>query len=209
VDTTALPVYASLTDEELIERCKSSSNATASNELFGELVRRYQLRIVRWCLRFTGDRECTADLTQEILFRAYRSFNRFRGDSRFSTWMYVIARNHCRSAIKKRASEPSSVDQEVAAAVPDTRSTAVYASIERQHGIERKLRWITQVLTSTEAKIMMLHYGQEVPLAAITRSLGLSNRSGAKAYIVSARRKISSAIRTGKASELSGLLRVA
>jgi RNA polymerase sigma-70 factor, ECF subfamily len=209
VDTTALPQYASLTDEELIERCKSCSNATASNELFGELVRRYQLRIVRWCLRFTGDRECTADLTQEILFRAYRSFNRFRGDSRFSTWMYVIARNHCRSAVKKRASEPSSVDQEVAAAVPDTRSTAVYASIERQHGIERKLRWITQVLTSTEAKIMMLHYGQEVPLAAITRSLGLSNRSGAKAYIVSARRKISSAIRTGKASELSGLLRVA
>ena len=201
MDTNALTAYASLTDEELIEGCRSSSDAAASNELFGELVKRYQRRIVRWCLRFTGDRESTADLAQEILFRAYRSFDRFRGDSRFSTWMYVIARNHCRSAIKKRVSEPSSVDQEVAAAVPDTRAVAVYAAIERQHGIERKLRWITQVLTSTEAKIMMLHYGQEVPLAAITRSLGLSNRSGAKAYIVSARRKLSSAIRTGKMSE--------
>lgn len=207
--THALPVYASLTDEELIERCKSSSNATASNELFGELVKRYQLRIVRWCLRFTGDRESTADLAQEILFRAYRSFNRFRGDSRFSTWMYVITRNHCRSAIKKRVSEPSSVDQDVAAAVPDSRAVAVYAAIERQHGMERKLRWITQVLTSTEAKIMMLHYGQEVPLAVITRSLGLSNRSGAKAYIVSARRKLSSAIRNGRANEPADFRRVA
>ena len=209
MDTNALTAYASLTDEELIERCRSSSNATASNELFGELVKRYQRRIVRWCLRFTGDRESTADLAQEILFRAYRSFDRFRGESRFSTWMYVITRNHCRSAIKKRVSEPSSVDQEVAAAVPDTRAVAVYAAIERQHGIERKLRWITQVLTSTEAKIMMLHYGQEVPLAAITRSLGLSNRSGAKAYIVSARRKLSSAIRNGKVSEPAEYRRVA
>lgn len=209
MDTHAITAYALLTDEELIERCKSSSNAAASNELFGELVKRYQLRIVRWCLRFTGDRESSADLTQEILFRAYRSFDRFRGDSRFSTWMYVITRNHCRSAIKKRASEPSGVDQEVAAAVPDARAVSVYAAIERQHGIERKLRLVTQVLTSTEAKIMMLHYGQEVPLAAITRSLGLRNRSGAKAYIVSARRKLSSAMRMGKVSEAADYRRVA
>lgn len=124
------------------------------------------------------------------MLRVFRSCNRFRGDSKFSTWMYVITRNHCRTTVRKRASEPCGVDQQIAAAIPDARATAVYAGIEQRRAIERSLRLITEALTSTEAKIMMLHYGQEIPLAAITSSLGLRNRSGAKAYIVSARRKL-------------------
>jgi RNA polymerase sigma-70 factor (ECF subfamily) len=191
---------SALTDEQLVQLCKSATNAAASGEFFEELVRRYRVRIARWCLRFTGDRESTDDLAQDVLFRAFRSFNRFRGDSKFSTWMYVITRNHCRTAVKKRASEPCAVDQEIAAAIPDARATAVYAGIEQRRAIERRLRLITEVLTSTEAKIMMLHYGQEIPLATITRCLGLRNRSGAKAYIVSARRKLSSARSSSPAS---------
>ncbi len=185
--------YSALTDEQLVEVCKSAADAAASDECFEELVRRYRLRIIRWCLRFTGDRESSDDLAQEILFRAFRSFRRFRGDSKLSTWMYVITRNQCRTAVRKRACEPRSVDQQAAAAIPDARAAAVYASIDQRRAIEGRLRLVSEALTATEAEIMMLHYGQEIPLAAITSSLGLRNRSGAKAYIVSARRKLSSA----------------
>jgi DNA-directed RNA polymerase specialized sigma24 family protein len=107
--------------------------------------------------------------------------------------MYVITRNQCRTAVRKRACEPRSVDQQAAAAIPDARAAAVYASIDQRRAIEGRLRLVSEALTATEAEIMMLHYGQEIPLAAITSSLGLRNRSGAKAYIVSARRKLSSA----------------
>jgi RNA polymerase sigma-70 factor, ECF subfamily len=41
----------------------------------------------------------------------------------------------------------------------------------------------------------MLHYGQEMPLNDVSRMLGLTNKSGAKAYIVSARRKLNAAMR--------------
>jgi hypothetical protein len=44
-------------------------------------------------------------------------------------------------------------------------------------------------------RVMALHYGHEVPLAAITRQLSLDNPSGAKAYIVNARRKLQAVIR--------------
>jgi hypothetical protein len=40
---------------------------------------------------------------------------------------------------------------------------------------------------------MLLHYGEELPLSAVSRMLGLTNKSGAKAYIVSARRKLGGA----------------
>ncbi len=49
---------------------------------------------------------------------------------------------------------------------------------------------MTRTLEPLELRVMTLHYGHEVPLATITRELALSNPSGAKAYIVNARRKL-------------------
>ena len=187
---------ASVSDEQLIAQHRLALPNEAHDGLFNELLARYHVRILRWCYRFTRDRESSADLAQEVLLRAYRSLGSFRGDSRFSTWIYVITRNHCMTALKKRASEPAHIDQSDAAMLPDKKATAAYADIERRHTARCKLRPVLKALTATEARIMMLHYGEDVPLATITRALGLTNRSGAKAYIVSARRKLCSPGRT-------------
>ena len=52
-----------------------------------------------------------------------------------------------------------------------------------------------EVLGETEQLVMTLHFGHDVPLDAITASLGLTNASGAKSYIVSAKRKLNAAVR--------------
>jgi DNA-directed RNA polymerase specialized sigma24 family protein len=52
---------------------------------------------------------------------------------------------------------------------------------------------ILESLDETEARVMMLHYGEEIPLNTVSQMLGLTNKSGAKAYIVSARRKLAAA----------------
>ncbi len=49
-------------------------------------------------------------------------------------------------------------------------------------------------LDQTEAQVMLLHYGKELPLNTVSRMLGLTNKSGAKAYIVSAKRKLNAAL---------------
>jgi len=49
-------------------------------------------------------------------------------------------------------------------------------------------------LQPLEVKVLLLHYGHGLPLAAITESLNLSNASGAKAYIVNSRRKLRKAL---------------
>ena len=56
------------------------------------------------------------------------------------------------------------------------------------------LRLMTRTLDPIEVRVMTLHYGHEVPLATITRQLALDNPSGAKAYIVNARRKLQAVI---------------
>ena len=53
---------------------------------------------------------------------------------------------------------------------------------------------LATALDETERRVFTLHYGEDVPLDAITRLLRLTNASGAKAYVVSARRKLARAV---------------
>ena len=56
-------------------------------------------------------------------------------------------------------------------------------------------------LSDVETQVMTLHYVDELPLDQVTRLLSLDNASGAKAYIVSARRKLSAALARLNAKE--------
>ena len=186
--------WRDLPDEEIIAGYRQGRGLTR-DDAADELFRRHQTRIARWCWRFTRDRESAADLAQDILLRAYRNLDKYRGECRFSTWLYVIARNLCMSAIQRRASEPVWVAKAISAELPDIASTDVHATFEREETRRKNWRFILDTLDHTEARVMLLHYGQEMPLSAVSRTLGLTNKSGAKAYIVSARRKLDAAMR--------------
>lgn len=187
-----------MTDEELIAAYRAGwglSNGWGLNreEAVEELFRRHQARLVRWCFRFTRDRESVSDLAQEILLRAYRNLDHYRGECRFSTWLYVIARNLCMSALQKRASEPVWAAKAITIDLPDLGATDVHAVVELEESRRKSWRFIMDTLDRTEAQVMLLHYGRELPLSTVSRMLGLTNKSGAKAYIVSARRKLNAA----------------
>jgi len=64
---------------------------------------------------------------------------------------------------------------------------------ERRHRGNRLREFLLTTLDQTERAVFTLHFGDEMPLDAITRLLGLDNNSGAKAYIVSAKRKLAKA----------------
>jgi RNA polymerase sigma-70 factor (ECF subfamily) len=191
---TPTPAWKDLSDEDLIAAHRLGDSPASLDDLASELFERHQARVIRWCCRFMHDREAALDLTQEILLRAYRSLDHYRGECRFSTWLYVIARNLCMTALQKRASEPAWVGKAVAMDLPDSRAVDIHMRVE--HEQSRSLRWnlILNTLDRTEAQVMLLHYGEEMPLRAVSRVLGLTNKSGAKAYIVSARRKLSAVV---------------
>ena len=129
--------------------------------------------------------------------RAFRNLDSYRGECRFSTWLYVIARNLCMSSLQKRANEPVWTAKALTPDLPDHGATDIYAVVEREQSRSKNWRFIMETLDKTEAKVMMLHYGQELSLNAVSRMLGLTNKSGAKAYIVSAKRKLHAAKQSG------------
>lgn len=187
-----------LTDEDLISTYRGGRGPRTREELAEELFRRHQLRVTRWVCRFTRDRESASDLAQEVLLRAYRNLDKYRGDCRFSTWLYVIARNLCFTAVQRRNNEPVWLAKSQATELPDTASVDIHEAFETEQCRQSNWRFILDTLDATEARVMLLHYGQELPLNDVSRVLGLTNKSGAKAYIVSARRKLDAVMRPKK-----------
>lgn len=89
----------SYTDADLIARVLSQEDHNA----FGELVRRYQSPVRGFLRRMTlGDAHLADDLAQETFLKAWQKMCTFRGDARFSTWLFGIAFNEFRMAGRHR-----------------------------------------------------------------------------------------------------------
>lgn len=185
-------------DEALVFLLSSAADRQTTNDLFNELFRRYQVRVTWWCYRISRDPECVPDLVQEVFLRAFRCVCTYRGNSRFSTWLYVITRNHCLNALKKRHAEPAESAETMPDDVFGTDGKEVHSALERDQSFRNMWRLIQATLTPMEVRVMALHYGHGVPFAVITRQMMLSNPSGAKAYVVNARRKLKAVLRTGE-----------
>ena len=69
---------------------------------FEDLVRAYQADVWRFAYHFTRDRALAEDVTQEAFLRAFRFLKGFRGDSRFTSWLFRIARNCAMDALRAR-----------------------------------------------------------------------------------------------------------
>lgn len=69
---------------------------------FEALVRGSERGVYTLCLRMLGSEQDALDASQEAFFKAYRSLAGFRGDSRFSTWLYRLASNVCLDMLRRR-----------------------------------------------------------------------------------------------------------
>ena len=188
----------SLSDEAVVEQYRAAP-AAGRERLAEELFQRHYLRVARWCYRFTGDRESAADLAQDVFLKAHKHLETFRGSSRFTTWLYTIARHESLNRLQQRRAAPVLPDGEdvladVPALDPGPEDLAVRSSRAR-----RLHAFLAETLDETERKVFTLHYGNDMPLDAITRLLRLENTSGAKAYIVSAKRKLARAVQRQRA----------
>lgn len=182
-----------LPDEALIEQSRRAGGRPAADALYDELFRRYSARVTEWCARIVRDPDRAPDLAQEVFLRAFQRLDTFRGESRLSTWLYTIARNHCFNALKKRAGQ--GIHEELPADLPGSDGSDVHKAAEHKQDFHRLWQVMQGTLTPLELHVVTLHYGHEVPLADLTRSLLLQNPSGAKAYIVNARRKLNAVLR--------------
>ncbi len=177
-----------LTDEELI--LLSREQEDRRNACLEVLYGRHYARVARWCLRVCGEPDRASDLAQEVFLRLHDRLDSFRGDSRFSTWLYTLTRrvalNRVSDAHSRRSVQPeeglveSSFDPEPSA---EDRLATEQLGMRLREAMSRDLE-------PTESSVLYLHYVEGMTLPAITELMGLENKSGAKALVVSGRRKL-------------------
>jgi len=87
-----------LPDEEVIIK-----NATQGDpEAFEALVTRYEKGLYNLAYRFLSNPEDAMDVVQEVFLKAFQSLPNFRGESKFSTWIYRVCVNSCLDLLRKR-----------------------------------------------------------------------------------------------------------
>ena len=89
------------TDEEIARLVQAGKK-----EAFGELVTRYESKMIRYGRKFLFGYEDVEDAVQEVFIKAYRNIQSFDATKKLSSWLYRIAHNEFINTIKKKGKEP-------------------------------------------------------------------------------------------------------
>ncbi len=97
-------------DLDLVERAKGGEL-----KAFEELMNKYEEKVYSIAYRMTGNREDAEEILQETFLSVYKSLGRFKGKSRFSTWLYRIAVNASLMRLRKtkKKAETLSLDEPI------------------------------------------------------------------------------------------------
>ena len=93
---------------------------------FAELVQRYWQPIVGRFCRQLGDRQEAEDLAQDVFLRLYRARGRYTPRAKFSTWLFHVARNVARNAVRTRRRHPCRPLSRLSSGEPDDAFTRRY-----------------------------------------------------------------------------------
>src|ERR671910_1079981 len=92
----------SRSDEELVTRSRGGDA-----DSFNQLILRWERPIYALAYRVIGREEDARDVCQDTFLRAYRALPGFKGDAKFSSWVYRIALNLCRDWIRPQRRSPT------------------------------------------------------------------------------------------------------
>ena len=153
------------TDDELMQALGAGDGASLA-----VLVYRYERPLVGYLTGIINDAERARDLAQETFLRIYRHAARYRTTSRFTTWLYHIARNVARDELRMRKRRPllrSSDEREIDEAPAGQPNVA--EAVERREIVLRALGAISH----RDRTLIVLRDLEGRTYDEISRSLGL------------------------------------
>ncbi len=157
-----------LNDSEIISRV-----LRGESQLYAELVNRYQNFVFTITLSYAKQREDAEEIAQDVFVKAYRSLADFRGDSKFSTWLYTIVNTTCITFLRKKKLEVHSLDNEKVFEVADRVDSGLRANLVEQKSKIQMVNKAIQLLSVDDAKLITLFYKGEQSLDEIGKILGI------------------------------------
>ena len=185
VSPVAATSAAQQTDRELVERVAGGDRAAVRL-----LFMRHHARVYRFAARQTGSEMMADDIANEVFLELWRQAPAFQGRSEVSTWLLGIARFKALSALRKRKEE--AVDEDEAAAIPDTGDTPEVAVMKDDKATA--LKRMVNALPEEHRTVIDLAYYHAKSVAEIAEVLQIPVAT-VKTRMFYARKKLGEALK--------------
>lgn len=155
-------------DRALVERALAGDESA-----FKQLFTRHRDDASRVVYRMLGPSPEVEDVVQDVFLHVYRSLHTFRGDSRFSTWLYRLAVNVTRMHLRKRKSRPRFADVDVPETPSeDQRVLDPGEEVDQRQRI-RALYDVLDTLSEKKREVLVMHDFDGVAAKEIAESLDI------------------------------------
>ena len=160
---------------------------------FAVLVDRYKDLVYTLALRMMKHAEEAEEAAQDTFIKVYKSLNKFKGESKFSTWIYRVAYNTCLDRLKKNKRQQYTVEiNEYTEHQVKTLDNAL-DNIEAKER-EQTIQDCLALLPSEDSFLLTLYYFEELSLEEIGKIVDL-NPNNVKVKLFRSRKKLATVLR--------------
>jgi RNA polymerase sigma factor (sigma-70 family) len=185
-----------LNDSEIISRVLQGDH-----QAYAGLVSRYQNYVFTLVLRMVKTREDAEEVAQDVFIKAYRALADFRGDARFSTWLYTIVNTTCITFLRKKRLDTHSLDNDSVFELADNQDSGFRANLVEQKSRQAMVNQAIGLLSEDDAQVITLFYKAEQSLEEISRILGIETNT-AKVRLHRARARLKEKMETRFSDEV-------
>jgi len=139
---------------------------------YATLVTRYEQYVFTLVMRYVQNRELAEELAQDIFVKAYKHLGSFKGDSKFSTWLYTIVHNTCLSQLRKKDNAPILLEEDKMIYLQETLQSENPASRLEENNRKKLLDKAISHLPETESQTLILFYQDAQSVEEISKITG-------------------------------------
>ncbi len=160
---------------------------------FSVLVDRYKDLVFTLALRMLKNREEAEEVSQDTFIKTYKSLHKFKGDSKFSTWIYRVAYNTCLDRLKKNKKHFNDVAiDEFAEHQVKTIDNALDKMEQEEHN--QAIKDCLTLLPNDDSFLLTLYYFEERSLEEISKIIGIK-ANNVKVKIFRSRKKLATILK--------------
>ena len=172
----------SISDEMLVSR----TTETNDTYWYGLLYDRYSHRVYHKCLSFTRSVEEAQDLTHDIFVQLFVKLRTFRGESRFSTWLYAFVYNFCVNYVQRNLNKY----RQTFIPTDDFKDEAAEIEDDAIFGLkEAALMKILDMISPDDKMILLMKYQDDFSIRDISSALDIGE-SAAKMRLKRAKHRL-------------------
>ncbi len=168
---------------------------------YATLVSRYQQYVFTIAMRYVNNRELAEELSQDAFVKAYKYLADFKGNSKFSTWLYTIVNTTCLTHLRKKKDETILLEEEKMISISDNTYEQKPNDKLDQKTQKQLLERAMKHLPESDAQILNLFYQAEQSIDEVGMIMGLTT-SNVKVKLFRARQKLKEVLETKYSKEL-------